>query len=141
MLQQLVDRPSLALVLATVAVVPALCEELVFRGVLARGLAARLGLPIAVAGSAALFAAYHLNAAQLLPTFTLGLARGLIAVRAASAVPAMVGHFLNNACAVAIARDELPEVSRALAAHPSAALLGCALATAAGLALAAKGAA
>lgn len=121
-LQQLVEAPPLPQAVLVLAVVPAICEEVLFRGVLARGLATRFIPAAAVAISAAMFAAYHLSVVQLLPTFTLGLALGALVLRARSAIPAMVAHLLNNAIALVVARGALPGVTRWIDAHPTVVL-------------------
>jgi membrane protease YdiL (CAAX protease family) len=73
---------------------------------------------------------------QLLPTFTLGLVLGMLALRARSAFPGMLAHFINNALALVVARDDAPWLARAFADHPTAALVGCGGAAALGLGLA-----
>jgi sodium transport system permease protein len=139
MLEKLVDRPSLGLALATFALVPALCEEILFRGVLARGLARHLRLVAAAAISALVFAVYHHSLVQGLPTLTLGFVLAVIAIRADSVAPTIAAHALNNAMAIAMSRGELPELAGWLGRHPTLALAGCAGATAAGIAIAARG--
>jgi len=134
-LAELVDRPSLAAALVMFALVPAVCEELVFRGILARALGRPLRLAVAAGISAAVFSAYHLSIAQALPTLTLGFVLALIAIRADSALPTMLAHALNNAMAIVMSRDELPAASDWLARHPAAALLGGAASTAFGIAI------
>jgi len=138
-LQELVDRPPLWHALAMFAVLPAVCEEIVFRGVLARSIARRRSLIAAAAISGAVFSAYHLSLVQGLPTLTLGLMLAVIAVRADSVAPAMVAHALNNALAIAVSRGALPELTGWLGRHPVAGLAGCAVATAGGIAIAARG--
>jgi membrane protease YdiL (CAAX protease family) len=136
-LEVLVERPPIASALALFALLPAACEELVFRGVLARALGRRWSLLAAAAVSALVFSAYHLSVIQAVPTLTLGLALAVIAIRADSAVPAMLAHATNNALAVAMSRGALPSVASWLDGHPIAATLGCAAATGGGIALAA----
>jgi len=133
---QLIDRPPLAVALAMFAVVPAICEELLFRGVFARALGRDLPLAGAAAISAAVFSAYHLSLVQAVPTLTLGAALAVIAIRADSALPTMLAHAINNALAIAISRDELPALARWFERHALAAIVGAAIATAWGLALA-----
>lgn len=140
-LGQLVGREPLAATLVAIAFVPALCEELVFRGVLARALARRLPALAAIAIAAAAFALMHGRAVQLVPTFTLGLALGFVAVRADSAIPAMLAHAINNAIAIALSRDELPALARWLGANPEPALAAAIVSVGVGLALAARSAA
>lgn len=90
-----------------VAVSPAICEELVFRGLVLgafrRALPGRRGALLAVAGSALLFGVFHLSVYRLLGTFTLGLVAGAIALAARSIVPAMLFHAFNNAALLAAA--------------------------------------
>lgn len=135
-LEVLVERPSIAGALALYALLPAVCEELAFRGVLARALGRRWSLLAAAAVSAAAFSAYHLSVIQALPTLTLGLALGAIAIRADSAAPTMLAHAINNALAVAMSRGALPSLASWLDAHPIAATLGCAATTTGGIVLA-----
>jgi len=101
-------------------VLPALCEEVVFRGVLLQALATRLVPVAAVALSAALFAAYHMSLVQLIPTFTLGIVFATVTLRARSIVPTMVAHLLNNAFALRAQRwpwlDTYPTLVLAVAA-------------------------
>ncbi|HEU4735118.1 MAG TPA: type II CAAX endopeptidase family protein [Kofleriaceae bacterium] len=139
MLEELVERPSLVRALATFALVPAVCEEILFRGVLARSLGRHLRLVPAALISALVFAAYHHSLIQSLPTLTLGVLLGLIAIRADSVLPTIVAHALNNAAAIAMSRAELPEVAAWFGSHPLLALVGCAGATALGTAIAVRG--
>lgn len=138
-LQTLVDRPPLWRALAMFVVLPAVCEEIVFRGVLARSIARRTSLIAAAGISAAVFSAYHLSLVQALPTLTLGALLAVIAIRADSIAPSMVAHALNNALVIAVARGALPELTGWLGRHPVAGLAGCAVATAGGVMIAARG--
>jgi sodium transport system permease protein len=137
-LEKLVDRPAFGWALAMFALVPALCEEILFRGVLARALGHHLRLVAAAAISAIVFAAYHHSLVQGLPTLTLGFMLAVIAIRADSVAPTIVAHAINNAMAIAMSRDELPGIAGWLGHHPTLALVGCAGATAAGVAIAAR---
>ena len=135
-LEHIVEQTPLVPTLLAIAVMPAIAEELVFRGVLARALAHRGRVALACLISAAVFGAYHVTPYQALPTFTLGLALAYVSLRADSVVPAMLAHLLNNAIAIAIARDEVPGITGWMDAHPSATLAGSLVAVACGLALA-----
>jgi membrane protease YdiL (CAAX protease family) len=139
-LAELVDRPSLLHALTLFALVPALCEEILFRGVLARSLGRALPIAFAAVASAAVFAAYHLSVVQALPTLTLGTVLAVLAIRADSVLPTIVAHALNNVLAIAMSRGELPAVAAWFEQHPTLALAGCAAATAGGLAIALRGA-
>jgi sodium transport system permease protein len=108
-LMKLGDPPMpLWAALLGIAVTPALCEELFFRGVVLSGLR-RLGAGPALAVSALLFGLAHVSVHRLLPTLALGVMLGWLALRSGSIVPSMVVHLMNNALVVWLAR------------HPSAA--------------------
>ena len=83
--------PVLAVVIAP------LTEELVFRGLILRGLLGRWRPAMAILVSAALFALTHFNPAQAPVAFILGGILGWIYVRTRSLGLCMIGHALNNA--------------------------------------------
>lgn len=134
-LVELIDRPSTAIVVLVVALAPAICEEVLFRGVLVRGLSTRFFVPFAILAGALLFSVYHLRVVQLVPTFTLGLVLGFLALRADSALPGMIAHFMNNAIALLVVRGDVSPVAGAIGSHPNAALVAFAMATASGIAI------
>lgn len=87
-----------------VAVTPAICEELVFRGALLQGL--RNGMPMsrAVLLSSAVFGAFHLSTEtviRFLPSAWLGLLLAIVAWRTRSIFPAMMMHMVNNGIIIA----------------------------------------
>jgi sodium transport system permease protein len=82
---------------------PAICEELAFRGFILNGLRRRLRPASAILLSSFLFALYHMNVFQVLPAFVLGVVLGLLAVRSGSVVPGMVFHLLHNGLLVGVA--------------------------------------
>lgn len=93
------DPVRLAWLLLLIAVTPALCEELVFRGVLLRGLSSSMSTRAAIVISAVVFGAFHLSfetAIRFLPTTFIGLLLAFVAVRTRSIFPGMLMHFLNN---------------------------------------------
>jgi len=139
-LERIVEQTPLVPTLLAIAVAPAIAEELLFRGVLARALARfdRGGrFTIAIVLSSALFGLYHLAPVQMLPTFMLGLALAYLSLRADSVVPAMIAHGLNNTIAIVISREEIPGVASWVGAHPVAMLGGALVCVGAGLAVAA----
>jgi membrane protease YdiL (CAAX protease family) len=133
-IEQVVERTPLAASLLVLALLPAISEELVFRGVFARSLT-RLPI-VAVIASAALFSLYHLVPAQMLGTFPLGLALGLLAVRSGSIVPGMIAHLLNNATVLAVERMNVTAIDL----HPNLAFAGASVLVLGGVALAVTGA-
>ncbi len=78
------------------AVSPAVCEELLFRGVFL-GRLRRVGNDRwAIVVTALFFGLTHLSIYRFVPTAVLGLLLGLLVVRGASIVPAMLFHLLYN---------------------------------------------
>ncbi len=78
------------------AVLPAVCEELAFRGFILGGLRRRFRPWTAVLLSSFLFAVFHMNVFQFVPTFALGVVLGLLTVRSGSVLPAVLFHLLHN---------------------------------------------
>ncbi len=83
-------------VLLVVAVLPAVFEEIMFRGILLGGLKS-FGKVGSILLCGALFALYHQNPAQTLYQFCCGVAFALITVRSGSVLPTVLSHFFNNA--------------------------------------------
>jgi sodium transport system permease protein len=81
---------------------PAVCEELAFRGWILSGLRRRFPVWTAILISSLLFAFYHLNAFQALPTFILGVVLGMLAVRSGSVFPGMLFHLLYNGMLIGV---------------------------------------
>lgn len=77
------------------AAVPALCEELLCRGLVLREYE-RYGRRFAIVASAAAFALLHNSMQNLVFTLLLGLVLALIVTRAGSVYPAMIFHFAVN---------------------------------------------
>jgi sodium transport system permease protein len=94
-------RAPLWLLLLSVALAPALCEELVFRGLILSGLR-RLGPWTAIGVSALLFGLMHASVYRLLPTLTLGVLLGHVVWRSGSIWCGTVGHLINNGVAVVL---------------------------------------
>ena len=122
----LLDGQPLWVLLLALAVTPAICEELLFRGLVFSGLR-RLGPVAAVVLSALLFAFAHGSIYRLLPTFVLGALLGYARLKSGSIVPGIVIHALNNALGMillvkqpawagALIQEERPPVWLTLAA-------------------------
>lgn len=105
-------RRAAWLILLT-ALTPAICEELVFRGVLLQSLRREMRGWRAVVLTAVVFGAFHLSfetALRLLPTAWIGVLMGFAAWRAGSVFASMLIHFVNNAVVVMLLwRPELGE--------------------------------
>lgn len=92
-----------------IAVSPAVCEELLFRGAILSGLRRGLGPWGAAIACGLLFGLFHLHFVKILPTALLGVMLSWLVLASGSIVPAMVFHFLNNAAAVLLTRFGLDE--------------------------------
>lgn len=79
-------------------VMPAIVEELFFRGAL-QGLLRPCGSEVAIFGPALLFALLHLDPIQGLTALVCGVFLGWLAERSGSILPGMLLHFTNNCLA------------------------------------------
>jgi membrane protease YdiL (CAAX protease family) len=89
--------------LLTMALTPAICEEVLFRGYVHRQVERRLGAVWAIGLVSVLFGIYHLQPTKALPLAVLGAWLGFVTWSTGSIIPAVVVHFLNNALAVGAA--------------------------------------
>lgn len=110
------------------AVLPALCEELLFRGWVLSGFAGRHGswqrLSAAVVAQAAFFAIFHLLPERMPQTFVLGLVLGWMTLATGSLLPAVVCHLMHNSMPLVVLAAGMP-------AWAVAAAIGCVVAGAA----------
>lgn len=88
--------------LAMLAITPAVCEELLFRGYAQRQFERGLGAIGGIVASGVLFGLYHVRLTQLLPLALLGVYLAYLAWRTGSLWIPIVVHFANNAFAVAL---------------------------------------
>lgn len=91
-------------VLLVVAVTPAICEEVMFRGYLQRQVERSLGVVASIVLVGLLFGAFHLRPTQFLPLATLGVYLGFSVWVTGSLWTGVLIHFLNNGLA-AVASD------------------------------------
>lgn len=83
------------------AVIPAICEELLFRGALIGVLKLMVkNKHVVVVLSAIIFSAIHMQFFSFMSRFALGLVLGYAYVYSGSIIPAIVAHFVNNAISV-----------------------------------------
>lgn len=92
-----------------VGVVPAVCEEIMYRGYVQRAFEKSWGIWAAIFISGAIFGAYHLQISNFLPLATLGVFLAYVTYISDSLIPAMVAHFVNNGGQV-IASNFYPEM-------------------------------
>jgi sodium transport system permease protein len=125
---------ELLALLFSFALLPALCEEIAFRGFILTGLQRRFRPRAAVVLSSFLFALSHMNVFQFLPAFFLGVVLGLVTIRSNSLLPAILFHFLHDSVllgSIHVARaveDYVPPLLLALWPIPIGACLAAALA-------------
>jgi membrane protease YdiL (CAAX protease family) len=87
--------------LAVMALIPALCEEFLFRGLLITWLKKHISnIHVVVFISACLFSAIHLQFYGFVPRFLLGLYFGYLFIWTGSIWACIIAHFINNAMAV-----------------------------------------
>lgn len=79
-----------------IGVVPAVCEEIMYRGYVQRSLEKSGGVWAAILISGFIFGAYHLQINNLLPLAFLGIILAYITYISDSIIPAMFAHFANN---------------------------------------------
>lgn len=92
--------PELLLVLIVIALIPAVAEEFLFRGLVQRSVE-RSSTPLHGAiVTGIVFGAYHLIPSSVIPLAVLGIYLGFLTYRANSLWVAVAAHFCNNAIAV-----------------------------------------
>jgi membrane protease YdiL (CAAX protease family) len=133
------DAMDAALSVAAIAIFPAVCEEILFRGVVLPALARPLGAIGAVLASALMFGVIHLDVAGDVTAFTripfavlVGVGLGLLRVRTGSLLPPILAHAVLNTitfATVALTGVDL-ETEAPDAALGAALLLGGSLLTA-----------
>lgn len=96
------DSPPLFLFsLFVIAITPAICEEVMFRGVIMNAYE-KISKRKAIIYSAILFGIFHINIQNLVGPVLLGLIFGITVYKTNSIYAAMIGHGLNNAIAITI---------------------------------------
>ena len=105
-----------------VAVLPAIGEELMFRGVIQRLLSVQFNnYHWGIWGSAFLFSAIHLQFYGFLPRLLLGALFGYMLVYTGSIIYPMIAHFVNNFASLLLAyfiqREKIPEEIDMAGAH------------------------
>jgi len=85
-----------------VAILPAVCEELAFRGMLLSGLKRKLRPVALVVGVGIVFGLFHMSLFRIGPTAALGMVLTAIALMTGSVFPGMLFHAGNNALGVVV---------------------------------------
>lgn len=89
-------------VLITYAILPAIAEEILFRGILLNNTEEGAGSIRAILLSGFCFSLYHGSVEQTIYQFICGCLFALLAVRSRSVTPTVVIHFLNNALIIVL---------------------------------------
>ncbi len=92
----------MAIYILVIAVCPAICEELLFRGFILTGLQVEKHPVFAIVTSSIMFGIFHMNVFQFITGMILGSVLGFVTYKSKSIYPAMALHFLNNLVAVLI---------------------------------------
>jgi sodium transport system permease protein len=103
---------GLGAALLLVALVPAVVEEVTFRGVVLAGLRRSGSRWIAIGGSALIFGLFHINPYHVVAATAVGLLLGWVALESGSIVPSILIHLVNNGAQVLL--DRVPEIARRL---------------------------
>ncbi len=102
-IERLLKEPGmLGFNIAMIALTPAICEELLFRGYVQRQAERSMGATWGIVFTGLVFGAYHLQITKFLPLAALGLFLGYLTWRTGSLIPAIIVHFANNAIAILI---------------------------------------
>ena len=94
---------SVPFLFVALALTPAVCEELLFRGYLQRQVERWGGVAASIVLVGVLFGVYHLRLSQVVPLSMLGIYMGFAVWATGSLWAGVVVHLLNNGLAVAIA--------------------------------------
>lgn len=97
------------------SIVPAICEEAMFRGAIAVGLR-RQGAAVAILLSAAMFALMHGNPVQLVHQFGIGVVLAVVVLTSGDVKYTVAFHFLNNfiSCVASLVFPQLNNISFSL---------------------------
>ncbi|OLD78230.1 MAG: hypothetical protein AUI33_03720 [Ignavibacteria bacterium 13_1_40CM_2_61_4] len=91
--------PELLWVILVIALIPALAEEFLFRGLVQRCFEKGLGPAWAIVLTGIIFGLYHLNPFSFVPLAVIGMYLGFLAYRSNSLWTSVAAHFYNNAIA------------------------------------------
>jgi len=95
---------SLVFTISMLALTPAICEEVLFRGYIQRQAERSMGIWAGIAFSGIIFGLYHLRPTQALPLSLLGIYLAYITWRSGSLMPAILVHLANNSLAAVLGK-------------------------------------
>lgn len=111
-LQEVLATVPLWLKLLCLAVTPAVCEELFFRGFLQNAIRRTTSGAVAICATAVVFGVFHvvvrdvLFFERLLPSTLMGIVLGIVFERSGSVLPGMLLHVLHNGLLISVAHFE-----------------------------------
>ncbi|MEN3039047.1 MAG: CPBP family intramembrane glutamic endopeptidase [Candidatus Kryptonium sp.] len=85
-----------AFVVLVVAFTPAVCEELLFRGLVQYNISKASNYKLGFVITGAIFAMYHINPFSFIPLIALGVYFGYLVYKSGSIYLSMIAHFINN---------------------------------------------
>lgn len=86
-----------------IGVVPAVCEEVLFRGYILRNFERSMNVWVAIVLSGLIFGFFHIRLTQFIPLAMLGMLLAWMTIQTRSLWPAVVAHFVNNGGSVTFA--------------------------------------
>ncbi len=89
-------------VLFVIALAPAVCEEMLFRGVILHSMQQKYKAISAMVATAVIFGLYHMSVVKFIPTGLMGFCLCYVVYKTGSIFPAMLMHFVNNAVSVVL---------------------------------------
>ncbi len=95
--------------LLNIALIPAICEELLFRGYILRAFEKSWGPIVAILISGLIFGMFHIQLGNIFPLATLGIILALMTWLSGTLWPAIIAHFINNGAAVLVG-SQYPEL-------------------------------
>ena len=95
MYETLLSLPR-GIMILLIAVIPAISEELLFRGFLLQGLRTSIRMWPAIVVSAVIFGIFHFFLFKFIVTASLGVLLGYLCWRSRSIIPSIVAHMLHN---------------------------------------------
>lgn len=102
-IMELLRKSNIWFNLFAVALTPAICEEILFRGYVQRQIERSMTPVWAIVITGTVFGLYHLSYAQALPLSLIGIYLCWLTWKTGSILPAVVVHFVNNGFSVVMA--------------------------------------
>lgn len=107
--ETIIIKDNLLLNLFVVALMPAICEEMFFRGFIYTSFKGKNSYKAAIICSGILFGFMHMDFIRIIPTSILGISFAYCVYKSGSIFIPMILHFINNALAVVISHYQYKE--------------------------------